>query len=280
SGRISLAVVTRAEYGLAMDRILAHTRANRISWNEIAPARPVPTPEFYLNGGSTLEDYEPDLLPDVAGRRMLHLACANGADSVSWAFLGASVTGVDISDVGIEAARSLARETGADARFVVADLFEMPEELRDFDVIYASAGVVCWLPDLDRWARMIAERLRPGGTFLLNEHHPIWEVLGVRRPGEVAVTVDYFGRSRPTAQTYDQAKRPVGSTPETEFDAFLWPVSDVVMSLVRAGLRIEEFFEAPFPDMYDGLGDAATRLPAVYVIRAEREDREVEKGGT
>ncbi len=254
-----------------MDRILAHTRSNRISWNEIAPARPQQSPEFFLQGGSTLEDYEPGQLPDVAGKRMLHLACANGNDSISWAFLGASVTGVDISDVAIKAANALARETAADARFIAADMYELPAELRDFDVIYASAGVVCWLPDLDQWARMIADRLRPGGTFLLNEHHPMWEVLGVRRPGEVAVTVDYFGRDRPTAQTYDQAKRPTGSTPETSFDAFLWPVSDVVTSLMRAGLRIDEFFEAPFPDMYDGLGDAANWLPATYVIKATRE---------
>jgi SAM-dependent methyltransferase len=201
---------------------------------------------------------------------MLHLACANGNDSISWTFLGASVTGVDISDVAIKFANDLARETAADARFIAADMYEMPADLRDFDVIYASAGVVCWLPDLDQWAQMIADRLRPGGTFLLNEHHPIWEVLGVRQPGEVAVTVDYFGRTCPTAQTYDQAKRATGSTPETSFDAFLWPVSDVVMSLIRAGLRIEEFFEAPYPDMYAGLGDTANWLPAVYLIKATR----------
>lgn len=244
--------------------------ANRASWNDIAPARHVPAAEFYLRGGSTLEDYEPGLLPDVAGRRMLHLACANGADSISWAFLGASVTGVDISDVAIRTATQLAADTGADARFVVADLYELPGELRDFDVIYASAGVVCWLPDLDRWARTIAERLRPGGTFLLNEHHPIWEVLGVRGEDRLAVTVDYFGRGEPTTRTYDQAKRPTGSTPETPFNAFVWPVSDVVMSLVRAGLRMEEFFESPHPPMYAGLSDGAERIPAVYVIRAVR----------
>lgn len=84
------------------------------------------------------------------------------------------------------------------------------------------------------------------------------------------VTVDYFGRNRPTEQTYDQAKRPTGSTPETSFDAFVWPVSDVVMSLMRAGLQVEEFFEAPVPEMYEGLDDAANRLPAIYVIKAAK----------
>jgi SAM-dependent methyltransferase len=255
-----------------MDPTLRYTRSNRISWNAIAPHRPPQPPQFFLDGGATLDDFEPDLLPDLPGSRMLHLACANGNDSVSWARRGASVTGVDISHVAIETANALARETAADARFVTADMYELPSELRDFDVIYASWGVVCWLPDLDRWARIIVDRLRPGGSFLLCEHHPIWEVLGVRSDG-VAVTVDYFGRNSPTVQTYDQAKRPTGSTPETPFDAFVWPVSDVVMSIMRAGLHIDQFFEAAVPEMYDGLTDGADRLPAVYVIKATKSQR-------
>ena len=252
-----------------MDRILAYTRSNQRSWDEIAPARPAQPASFFLDGGTTLDDFEPGLLPDIAGKQMLHLACANGNDSISWAFLGVSVTGIDISHVGIENANALAQETGADARFVVADMYELPADLRDFDVIYASWGVVCWLPDLDQWAATVVERLRPGGTFLLCEHHPVWEVLGVR-PGGVEVTVDYFGRGSPTRQTYDQGKRPAGSTPDTNFDAFVWPVSDVVMSVMRAGLWVEEFFEAPVAQMYEGLGDAATRVPAVYVVKARK----------
>lgn len=255
-----------------MDRTLRYTRSNRISWNAIAPDRPPQSPQFFLDGGSTLDDFEPGLLPDLPGRRMLHLACANGNDSISWARYGASVTGVDISDVAIETASALARETAADVRFLTADMYELPPELREFDVVYASWGVVCWLPDLDRWARVIVDRLRPGGTFLLCEHHPIWEVLGVR-PGGLVVTVDYFGRNDPTERTYDQEKRPTGSTPATPFDAFVWPVSDVVMSLMHAGLHIEEFFEAPTPEMYDGLADGSDRLPAVYVIKATKGQR-------
>lgn len=253
-----------------MDRTLAYTRSNRNGWNAIAPDRPTKPPEFFLAGGSTLEDFEPGLLPEIAGKRMLHLACANGVDSVSWAFHGASITGVDISDVAIETARELAERTGADADFIAADMYELPAHLREFDIIYASWGVVCWLPDLDRWARIVVERLRTGGTFLLCEHHPIWEVLGVR-PDGVAVTVDYFGRGTPTGQPYDRAKRPVGWTPNTKLDAFLWPVSDVVMSLQRAGLTIEEFFEAPVPELYEGLSESAGYLPAIYVIKGLKE---------
>ncbi|ADB32590.1 Methyltransferase type 12 [Kribbella flavida DSM 17836] len=251
-----------------MDAIRRHTATNRTSWNQIAPSRPTPPPRFYLDGGSTLDDFEPGLLPDLAGRRMLHLACANGADSISWAFRGASVTGVDISDVAVAAANTLAQATGADARFLAADIYDLPAHLTDFDVVYSSWGVVCWLPDLDRWAEIVAARLRPGGTFLLCEHHPIWEVLAVRSD-TLEVTVDYFGRNLPTTQTYDQSKRPTGSTATTEFDAFLWPVSDVVMSLVNAGLQLTHFTEAAQPDMYPGL-TRSTFVPATYTIRTTK----------
>jgi hypothetical protein len=84
------------------------------------------------------------------------------------------------------------------------------------------------------------------------------------------VTVDYFGRDELTTSAHDQAKRPTGSTPATEFATFVWPISDVVMSLAGAGLRIEELFEAPMPAMYDGL-DTAERLPAIYVVKASRD---------
>lgn len=216
-----------------------------------------------------LDDFEAALLPCASGGRMLHLACANGNDSLSWAALGFRVTGVDISEVAIERASQLARDTGLDARFVTADMYQLPDDLGDFDVVYASWGVVCWLPDLDRWASMIAERLRPRGNFLLCEHHPIWEMLAVNS-GAVEVTIDYFGRGSPTRDPYDQSKRPSGSTSQTAFSAFVWPISDVLMALVHVGLVIDEFFEAPKPTMYDGLGAAASRLPAIYVIKATK----------
>ena len=256
------------EYGQAVDSIGRYTGLNRDSWNAIAPSRATKQPEFFRQGGSTLDDFEIDLLPDLDGKQMLHMACANGVDSVSWAMRGASVTGVDLSEVAVESANALAEELAVDAQFIAADLYELPAGLPRFDVVYASWGVVCWLPDLDRWADIVVERLHPGGTFLLCEHHPLWEVLGVR-PGGVAVTVDYFGRSRPTVQTYDQSKRPTGSTPATQFNAFVWPVSDVVTSLLRAGLHIEKFYEAPMPEMYEGLGPASVWLPGIYVIKAK-----------
>jgi len=257
--------------------VRTHTHANRASWNAIAPARTPQPARYFLAGGTTLEPWEADALGDVTGTRMLHLQCASGNETFSWAMRGARVVGVDISDVAIEQARATATDLpDASASFVVADVYDLPPSLGSFDVVYASAGVVCWLPDLNRWARIVAERLRPGGTFLLNEHHPVWEVLAVRAadgmPAAVEPTLDYFGRA-PVHDGYDDTKRPRGWTPQIEFTSFVWPVGDVVNALLGAGLRLTELTELAIPQMYAALGEQAGWLPAAYQLRAIRPGR-------
>ncbi len=217
-----------------------------------------------------MDDCEVAALGDVTGKRVLHLQCANGNESLSLARLGAHVVGVDISEVAVTVATSQAEATGFDAQFVVADVYDLPDDLGDFDVVYASAGVVCWLPDLVRWGGIVAGLLRPGAAFVLYEHHPLWETLAVGTSG-VAVTVDYFGRGTPVTSGYAAAKRPVGWTTGTDFVTFVWPVADVVTALIHAGLRIGLMEEHAVPEMFEGLGAEASYLPATYLIRATKD---------
>lgn len=246
--------------------------ANRKSWNAIAHKRAGLPIEHFRNGGVSLEDFERELAGDVTGRRVLHLACSYGDEVLSWANLGATAVGVDISDVAIETARRRAVIAGIAADFRRADLLSLPDDLADFDLIYLSWGAICWVADLTAFATLVSSRIRPGGVVLLCEHHPAWEVLGVRADHRLMVVGDYFSRGRPVTDQ-DDAKRPTGARGERDapaFTTFVWPVSDVVMALVNAGLRLDKFQEAPAEDLYDGLGDAASRLPAYYVIKATR----------
>ncbi|WP_433161596.1 class I SAM-dependent methyltransferase [Kribbella sp. CA-247076] len=248
------------------------TEANRTSWNLIAPMRRGEPADFFRNGGLALEQFELDLVGDVKDKRVLHLACSCGDQVLSWATLGATAIGIDISDVAIEMAERKATETGIAAEFRQADMFDLPVDLVKLDLIYLSWGAVCWVPDLNEFARILAERLRPGGSVLMCDHHPIWEVLAVRGDNQLAVAGDYFGRSTPRADT-DDAKRPVGARGQTKpppFSAFVWPASDVVMALINAGLQLTAFFEAPAPEIYDGLGVSASQLPAYYAIKATK----------
>lgn len=248
------------------------TAANRASWNQIAGKRPGEPIETYREGGLSLEVFERDLAGDVAGRRVLQLACSSGDQVLSWANLGATAIGIDISDVAIEYAQRRAVGAGIAADFRQADMFDLPDDLVELDLIYLSWGVVCWVPDLAVFAGIVSARLRRGGAVLMCDHHPAWEVLAVRGDNRLAVAGDYFGRGEPTSGQ-DDAKRPRGARGDSAgppFLTFVWPISDVVMAFVNAGLRLEAFFEAPEPAIYAGLGDAASSLPAYYVVKATK----------
>ncbi len=241
------------------------TAANRAGWNLIAADRDARDAEFFRGGGSTLDDFEAELLGDVRSRTLLHLACANGNDSLSWAVRGARVTGVDISEVATGIAQRTAEQAGLDARFVAADVYRLPTDLGRFDIVYMSWGGICWMPDLDRWARIVLGHLRPGGRLALFEHHPVWEVLAVQ-DGQLELVNDYFGRG--PVRHADAAKRPSGFRAGVDLASFIWPVSDVLASLTGAGLCIDHFSEGPGPGMYPGLGARESWLPGYYAVIA------------
>ena len=113
-------------------------------------------------------------VPDgLDGVRVLHLQCHFGMDTLSWARLGASVTGVDYSEQAIRAAGELAAECGLEGRFICCNLYDLPAHLDgQFDIVYTSYGVLCWLPDLREWARIAASYVKPGGFFYIAEFHP------------------------------------------------------------------------------------------------------------
>ncbi|MFF5081400.1 class I SAM-dependent methyltransferase [Actinoplanes sp. NPDC000266] len=245
---------------------------NRTSWNLIAGRRDGIAVERLRDGAVTLADFEVELAGDVAGRRVVQLACSYGDEVLSWSNLGAHAAGVDISDVAIGRARARAAAAGIAAEFRRADMLDPPADLAELDLIHLSWGAICWVPDLAAFARMIAGRLTKGGAVLLCDHHPAWEVLAVREPGRLAVAGDYFGRGRPN-RAQDDAKKPQGARGHAgapEFSMFVWPVSDVVMALIGAGLRLDAFREGPEPSLYAGLGEAAGALPAIYVIKASK----------
>jgi SAM-dependent methyltransferase len=249
--------------------VAAYTAVNRHGWNEIAADRNAKPPQFFLDGGCTLDDFELGLLPDVRGTSLLHLACANGNDSLSLAAAGAQVTGVDISDVAVKIAQGTADAAGLDARFVAADVYDLPADLGQFDIVYMSWGGICWMPDLQRWADIVAAHLKPGATLGLFEHHPVWEILAIR-DGNLAPVGDYFGRTPRSMRHVDPAKGPTGAKPGTELTSFVWPVSTVLTAIMRAGLIIDRFTERAEPSMWRGIAADPTWLPAVYVIIASK----------
>jgi SAM-dependent methyltransferase len=205
-------------------------------------------------GGVRIRPYEIEMIGDVTDRTLLHLQCHFGIDTLSWARLGARVTGTDLSPGAISLARTLADELGfPDARFVRANLYDLPEVLDgEFDVVYTSRGVLGWLPDVQGWARVVAHFLAPGGTFFITEIHPVAQVFENEdvAPGELRLAYPYW--EHPEALTFEV--RGSYADPTADIGENLvehgWDhgLGEIVSALIDAGLRIETLVEHPFLD--------------------------------
>lgn len=206
---------------------------------------------------------------DVRGKTLLHLQCHFGMDTIRWARHGATVTGIDFSEEAITAARALAAQMAVPATFVQSDLYDLPSSLTGrFDVVFTSHGVLGWLPDLERWAQIVARYLAPGGVFYIVEAHPMLMCFDDRltEPG-LRLLYPYFHGSEPVRDEHPGCY----STPDAPIKSvehfWLHPLSAIIGALLRAGLRIESFEEYPFlswkffPWMEQG-ADGWCRLPA------------------
>jgi SAM-dependent methyltransferase len=207
--------------------------------------------EGFRAGGVRIRRYEIEMIGNVAGKSLLHLQCHFGIDTLSWARLGATVTGADLAPAAIELARSLAVELGfPDARFVQSNLYGLPDALDgQFDVVYTSRGVLGWLPDIRAWARVVAHFLAPGGTFFITEAHPIMNVFeneGVA-PGELRLTYPYWEHAEPLTfevkGSYADPDADVHDQVEHSWDHGL---GEIVTALIDAGLAITALVEHPF----------------------------------
>ncbi|MEP5255543.1 MAG: class I SAM-dependent methyltransferase [Winogradskyella arenosi] len=233
----------------------------------------------FKDGESSLKPYELNALGDVEGKSLLHLQCHFGQDTLSWSRIGAKCVGVDLSETGIALAKSLNSELKQDAKFVCCNVLDTSAHISEtFDVVFTSYGVIGWLPDLKPWAKMISERLKPGGIFYMVEFHPIvWmfeEVNGCMEMNypysqEQVIYEEYKG-------TY------ADKTSEMISREYGWnhSLSSVVNALIEAGLKIEsfnEYDETPydiFPDLLpstSGMYKAKSPLfPFIFEIKARK----------
>ena len=216
-----------------------------------------------------LADYEREEIGPIEGKTLLHLQCHFGLDSLSWARLGAIVTGMDFSEQGIAAARALSAELGIPATFVVSNLYDLPAVLDgQFDVVYTSRGVLGWLPDIASWARVAARFVKPGGFFYVTEIHPVaqaFENEGVA-VGELRLAYPYWSHVEPLTfevhGSYADTSAPTEGLVEHGWDHSL---GEIVSSLIDAGLHIDflhefDFVDWPIDFLVEG-ADGRWRLP-------------------
>ncbi|MEV0229596.1 class I SAM-dependent methyltransferase [Nonomuraea sp. NPDC050786] len=254
---------------------------NRANWNARVPihvASDFYDVEGFKAGRNAIRSFERDEVGDVAGRSLVHLQCHFGLDTLSWARLGAEVTGLDFSESAIEQARALAAECGIPARFVTADVYDAVEALggATYDIVYTGIGALVWLPDLTRWAETVARLLKPGGFLYLAELHPFADILD-EETGAV-VTHDYFEKG-PHVWEYPHTYTGSEVLEHQTSVQFQHGLGEVVSAVTAAGLRVEflhehdqtffrRFATLVVSDGAHRFPEGAPRVPLVYSLRA------------
>ncbi|WP_294230977.1 bifunctional 2-polyprenyl-6-hydroxyphenol methylase/3-demethylubiquinol 3-O-methyltransferase UbiG [uncultured Chryseobacterium sp.] len=253
---------------------------NRNSWN--AKVEPHLKSDFYfvdefLKGRTSLNSIELKLLGNVQNKSILHLQCHFGQDSISLARLGAKVTGIDLSDKAIEAARDLARKAQTDTEFICTDLYNLPNILdRKFDIVFTSYGTIGWLPDLKKWAEIISLFLRPGGKFIMAEFHPVVWMFDDDFQG---IRYNYFNE-KPIVEIYEGTYADQSADLVQEYVMWNHSLADVLQNLIQNQMQIMHFKEfdwSPYPcfrhvDEFEKgkwrIPQLGNKIPLVYAVEA------------
>lgn len=257
--------------------------ANKELWNQRTIVHR--DSEFYnlagfKKGETVLTPIELAEVGDVNGKKLLHLQCHFGMDSLDWARRGAHVTGVDLSDIAIKEARSLNMELGLSAEFVCCNVLDTADYIKqEFDIVFTSYGTIGWLPDLKPWANMISRMLKPGGFFYIAEFHPvIWMF------DDDFTHIQYAYENREVIVTENQGTY-TDRNADIRGKEYSWnhSISEVLNALIGAGLTIasfNEFMYSPYPCFQQvveiemgkwHIKGMEGKLPMVYTIRAVKQ---------
>jgi len=256
---------------------------NRESWNELTALHTESSfydLEGFKKGKSSLNHIEVEELGDIKGKKLLHLQCHFGMDTLSLAREGAEVVGVDISDTSIQKARELAHDLKIPARFFRSNVYDIENVLNEtFDIVYLSYGAINWLDDLDKWARLISSYLKPNGIFYMVEFHPFRYTLNDK--SEIANS--YF-KSSALETLVEKSYTDKSDISNQNLKHIEWhhSLSEIINSLISNGLKIEFLNEFPyqvyncFPNLIekekgkwvsDKYGD---KIPHMYSVKATK----------
>jgi 2-polyprenyl-3-methyl-5-hydroxy-6-metoxy-1,4-benzoquinol methylase len=258
---------------------------NRQSWNtktEVHLQSEFYDLEGFMNGKTSLNEIELNLLGNINGKTILHLQCHFGQDTISLSRLGATVTGVDLSDKAIESAKQIAAKTDSNATFICCDMYDLPNHLdQQFDIVFTSYGTIGWLPDLDKWAKIVSQFLKPNGQFVFVEFHP---VVWMFDDNFEKIAYSYFnaGEIIETEQgTYAEKNANI----ITENVMWNHSLSELVNALIKNGielLALDEFDFSPYncfnhtvalaPNKFR-IAHLDNKIPMVFAIEGKRVDR-------
>lgn len=259
-----------------------YIKINKNTWNnktDVHIASEFYDVEGFLNGKSTLNSIELELLGDVSNKKVLHLQCHFGQDTMTLSRMGAQATGIDFSDKAIESAREFSRKLNLDTKFVCCDIYDTPNHIDEkFDIIFTSYGTIGWFPDLDKWAKVISHFLKPNGTFVIADFHP---VVWMYDNNFNEVFYSYFN-IEPIIEDESGTYADRYSSIEAKTIGWNHPISEILNALISNGLEINcfnEFDYSPYncfseteefePNKFR-IKHFENKIPMVYSIKATK----------
>lgn len=221
------------------------TKINQEWWDERAhnhyTSQFYDVPEF-IKGKNRVFDFEIKEIGDIKNKDLLHLQCHIGLETLSWARLGANVTGLDFSSESIKKAQQLAQQCGLKAEFVVSNVFDAPEELngKKFDIVYVNFGSLHWMHNINDWAKIVSSLLKKGGILYMHEIHPLSVALSDEMP---LFERDYFYSG--AHLWYEPGSYADGCNDTKHNTISVWerPLGEIINAIAEAGLKIDLFTE-------------------------------------
>jgi SAM-dependent methyltransferase len=219
------------------DRAAAHARSAGYAVEELVADR---------NRLSQVVEFDRERLGAINGLRTIHLQCHIGTDTLSLARLGARVSGLDFSSASLAQARELAARTSTEIDYYEANLYDAVDVLgaAQFDLVYTGVGALCWLPDIERWARVVSDLLRPGGRLFIREGHPMLWAINELKTGGLSVELPYFEHGGP--YIFEDASTYVSTDAEfTHNVTHSWNhgLGEIVTALLGVGLELTMLIE-------------------------------------
>jgi SAM-dependent methyltransferase len=252
------------------------TQANKQAWDGLAETH---YKNYHVDkliaGTPLLNELIQKEVGDVQGKSLVHLLCHIGTDTLSWALLGARVTGTDISPESLKYARKLAKRMGIGADFIEADILEVREKVKEkFDIVFSSTGVLCWLPDIRRYAQTVRGLLHDGGFFYIFDGHPFRSVL-IDAAGTMSTNTiqgDYFRKEVWKYEEMGDYTDPELLIPVNSYE-WNWTLGEVVTAFCDAGMRIVFLHEFPLYfyngyTPYDVENEKVELYPCTFSLKA------------
>lgn len=248
---------------------------NKDAWNKRTPVHI--NSKFYNHeefkyGKTSLNAIELNAIGDVKNKKILHLQCHFGQDSISLARMGAIVTAVDFSNIAIDTAKKIALEDEQVVEFIESDVLNLNLS-KEYDLVFSSYGAIGWLPDLNKWGAAISRHLKKGGEFLLTEFHPFLNL--ITEPNQ-----NYFYDINPQIEINNTSYTDGKIAEKTKTCWWNHSLTEIFIALESNGLKLLHFEEFDYsPYKLEGMIEKSkekfvlkdklnNRLPYTYNLKA------------